>query len=66
MITSLSSLIRGEQLALHIDRCHAQEIGAPTDDYPKVEEPYGCYGNVYEVTLNAQGEVDTMKEIWSV
>ncbi|MFC9588868.1 hypothetical protein ACFTUC_03575 [Streptomyces sp. NPDC056944] len=55
-----------EQLALHIDRCHAQEIGAPTDDYPKVEAPFGCYNNVYEVTLNAKGEVDTMKEIWSV
>ncbi|MEU8619065.1 hypothetical protein [Streptomyces sp. NPDC048623] len=55
-----------EQLALHIDRCLAEEIGAPTDDYPKVEAPYGCFGNIYEVTLNAKGEVETMKEIWSV
>ncbi|MFD0075050.1 hypothetical protein ACFVIY_21730 [Streptomyces sp. NPDC127166] len=55
-----------EQLALHVDRCLAEEIGAPTDDYPKVEAPYGCFGNVYEITLNAKGEVDTMKEIWSV
>ncbi|MFI8766814.1 hypothetical protein ACN9M0_34295 [Streptomyces sp. R-07] len=55
-----------EQLALHIDRCLAEEIGAPTEDYPKVEAPYGCFGNIYEVTLNAKGEVATMKEIWSV
>ncbi|MFF7341869.1 hypothetical protein ACFZAT_31730 [Streptomyces sp. NPDC008163] len=55
-----------EQLALHIDRCHAQEIGAPTDDYPQVEPPFGCFGNVYEITLGAKGEVRTIKEIWSV
>ncbi|MEU0406057.1 hypothetical protein ABZ318_38865 [Streptomyces sp. NPDC006197] len=60
-----SKQVDHEQLALHVDRCLAQEIGAP-DDYPKVEAPYGCYGNVYEVALNAKGEVDTMKEIWSV
>ncbi|SED90821.1 hypothetical protein [Streptomyces sp. TLI_105] len=61
-----SKQVDHEQLALHVDRCLAQEIGAPTEDYPKVEAPYGCYGNVYEVTLNAKGEVETMKEIWSV
>ncbi|MGW5420492.1 hypothetical protein [Streptomyces sp. NPDC003943] len=55
-----------EQLSLHVDRCLAEEIGAPTNDYPKVEAPYGCFGNIYEITLNAKGEVDTMKEIWSV
>ncbi|MGW3210356.1 hypothetical protein [Streptomyces sp. NPDC001135] len=55
-----------EQLSLHIDRCLAEEIGAPTKDYPKVHAPYGCFGNIYEVTLNAKGEVETMKEIWSV
>ncbi|GGV22458.1 hypothetical protein GCM10010260_73470 [Streptomyces filipinensis] len=55
-----------EQLSLHIDRCLAEEIGAPTKDYPKVKAPYGCFGNIYDVTLNAKGEVETMKEIWSV
>ncbi|SEC21788.1 hypothetical protein SAMN05216483_1287 [Streptomyces sp. 2131.1] len=55
-----------EELALHIDRCHAQEIGAPTDDYPEVEPPFGCFGNVYEITVGAGGEVRTIKEIWSV
>ncbi|MFF0750804.1 hypothetical protein [Streptomyces sp. NPDC004267] len=55
-----------EQLSLHIDRCLAEEIGAPTADYPKVEAPYGCFGNIFEITLNAKGDVETMKEIWSV
>ncbi|MFD7068914.1 hypothetical protein ACFV97_17020 [Streptomyces sp. NPDC059913] len=54
-----------DQLALHIDRCLAQEIGAP-DDYPKVKAPFGCFGNIYEITLDAQGRVATVKEIWSV
>ncbi|MCX4445526.1 MULTISPECIES: hypothetical protein [unclassified Streptomyces] len=53
-----------EQLALHIDRCHAMEAGAT--DYPKVEPPFGCFGNVYEITLDGKGEVKTIKEIWSV
>ncbi|MFG3343567.1 hypothetical protein ACGF1Z_00700 [Streptomyces sp. NPDC048018] len=55
-----------EQLSLHIDRCLAEEIGAPTEDYPKVVPPYGCFGNIYELTLDAKGEVETMREIWSV
>ncbi|MGW1013935.1 hypothetical protein ACWD4X_28320 [Streptomyces termitum] len=57
--------VNHEQLALHVDRCLAREIGAP-DDYPKVEAPFGCFGNVYEITLGTQGEVKTIKEIWSV
>lgn len=55
-----------EQLALHVDRCLFQEIGAPTDDYPEVEPPFSCSGNVYEITLDPRGAVRTMKEIWHV
>ncbi|WP_030754587.1 hypothetical protein [Streptomyces griseus] len=55
-----------EQLALHVDRCLFQEIGAPSDDYPRVEPPFSCSGNVYEITLDTKGAVKTMKEIWHV
>lgn len=55
-----------DQLALHIDRCLAEELGTSIKGYPKVEPPFGCFGSIYEITRDAQGNVATMKEIWSV
>lgn len=48
-----------EQLTQHIDGCLLK-------DYSVVKQPYGCFGNVYDITLNAKGDVQTIKEIWSV
>lgn len=48
-----------DQLAMHIDRCLAE-------DHSRVKPPFGCYGNVYEITLDGKGQVATIKEKWSV
>lgn len=48
-----------EELSMHIDGCLSQ-------DHRNIKEPFGCYGNVYEITLNAKGEIATMRERWSV
>ncbi|MEV0414651.1 hypothetical protein AB0I68_28540 [Streptomyces sp. NPDC050448] len=48
-----------EELSKHIDGCLRS-------DYNVVKQPFSCYGNVYEITLNAKGEVMTMRERWSV
>ncbi|MEV7611944.1 hypothetical protein [Streptomyces sp. NPDC089799] len=48
-----------EELSMHIDACLRE-------DYSRVKQPFSCYGNIYEVTLNAKGEIATMRERWSV
>ncbi|MFG2292343.1 hypothetical protein [Streptomyces sp. NPDC048603] len=48
-----------EELSKHIDGCLR-------NDYGVVKQPYACYGNVYEITLNPKGEIATMRERWSV
>ncbi|MGW1892014.1 hypothetical protein ACWCP6_17400 [Streptomyces sp. NPDC002004] len=58
--TGAHKRVTHDQLAMHIDGCLADELG----DTGRVKEPYGCYGNIYDVTLDAKGKVATMKEIW--
>lgn len=51
--------VKRDELSKHIDGCLRE-------DYNVVKQPYSCYGNIYEITLNAKGEVQTMRERWSV
>ncbi|WP_327283575.1 MULTISPECIES: hypothetical protein [unclassified Streptomyces] len=51
--------VNRDELSKHIDGCLRE-------DYNVVKQPYSCYGNVYEITLNSKGEVQTMRERWSV
>ncbi|KPI33927.1 hypothetical protein OV450_1146 [Actinobacteria bacterium OV450] len=48
-----------EELSKHIDGCLREDCNV-------VKQPYSCYGNVYEITLDSKGEVQTMRERWSV
>ncbi|MFJ5547328.1 hypothetical protein [Streptomyces sp. NPDC093225] len=48
-----------DELSKHIDGCLRE-------DYNVVKQPFSCYGNVYEITLDAKGEIATMSERWSV
>ncbi|GAA2719686.1 MULTISPECIES: hypothetical protein [Streptomyces] len=49
-----------EELSKHIDGCLR-------NDYNVVKQPYACYGNIYEITLNDKGDtVLSMRERWSV
>ncbi|GHF32889.1 hypothetical protein [Streptomyces morookaense] len=41
----------------HVDGCLR-------DDHNAVKAPFGCYGNVYEITQNAKGDIQTIEEIW--
>lgn len=51
--------VNRDELSKHIDGCLRK-------DYNVIKQPYSCYGNIYEITLNSKGEVATMRERWSV
>ncbi|MFI9721593.1 hypothetical protein ACIHFE_18380 [Streptomyces sp. NPDC052396] len=48
-----------DDLTYHIDQCHS-------DDHSRVKAPFGCFGNVYDITMNGKGEIKTIKELWHV
>lgn len=41
----------------HVDGCLR-------NDYNVVKQPFSCYGNIYEITQNAKGDIQTIQEIW--
>ncbi|MGW1200887.1 hypothetical protein ACWD4B_34335 [Streptomyces sp. NPDC002536] len=41
----------------HVDGCLR-------NDHDAVKSPFGCYGNVYDITQNAKGDIQTIQEIW--
>ncbi|MFE2329528.1 hypothetical protein ACFXD5_37455 [Streptomyces sp. NPDC059385] len=51
--------VNRDELSMHIDGCLSQE-------HRNIKEPFSCHGNIYEITLDAKGEVQTMRERWSV
>ncbi|MFF4008323.1 hypothetical protein [Streptomyces sp. NPDC001717] len=48
-----------EAMDAHIDGCLSQE-------HRTIKEPFSRHGNIYGITLDAEGEVQTMRERWSV
>ncbi|MFJ5546272.1 hypothetical protein [Streptomyces sp. NPDC093225] len=45
------------ELVRHIDDCMAHA-------YDVVQPPYACHDNIFEVTLDAQGKIRTIRERW--